>query len=84
MSILKKYVETKEYIVTVFKKEDLDSIYDELETLGKAPSNTELTRSVRCVERRPSSRNTVYKLTDWEAAQLRNDPRVQSITVSPK
>ncbi len=78
------YVTTKDYIVTVHNKEDLESIYEELETLGKAPPNTELTRKIHCVERRPISRNTVYKLIDWEVDQLRRDPRIKSVTPSPK
>jgi hypothetical protein len=67
----------------VYNYDDLDAIYEELETAGKAPPDTEIHRDVECLERRPMSRNTVYRLTDWEASQLKNDPRVKSVTIHP-
>jgi hypothetical protein len=83
MSDILNYVTTKKYIVTVYDHNDLDAVYADLETAGKSPPNTEILRDVHCEERRPSSRNTVYKLCDWEAAQLKDDPRVKSVTVHP-
>jgi hypothetical protein len=77
------YLIKKEYIVSVNDFEDLESIYDDLETQGKAPPNIELTRSVNCVHRRPTSRNTHYLLTDWEATELKNDSRIKSVTLAP-
>ena len=81
---LKDYIKVKEYIVTVDDVSDLDDIYNELETQGIAPPNTELTRSILLAERRPNSRNTHYWLTDWEAEQLRNDPRIRSVEIHPR
>lgn len=83
MSDLIDYVTTHKYIVTVYDHSDLDSVYDQLETAGLAPPDTEIVRDVYCVERRPMSRNTVYSLTDWEAGQLKNDSRIKSVTVHP-
>ena len=83
MSNVLDYVTTKKYIVTVYDHNDLDAVYADLETAGMAPPNTEILRDVQCVDRRPSSRNTVYKLCDWEAAELKKDPRVKSVTLHP-
>ena len=77
------YVQTKEYIVTVYNRDELLSIYDDLETKGKRPLNTDILRAVECTDRRPSSRNTVYRLTNWEAQELKNDPRVRSVELIP-
>ena len=77
------YLTKKEYIVSVNDFQDLESIYDELETQGKTPANLELTRSVDCVHRRATSRNTHYLLADWEAEELKNDPRIKSVTLAP-
>jgi len=83
MSEMLSYIQTRKYIVTVYNYDDLDTIYEELETSGKAPFDTEIHRDVQCLERRPMSRNTVYRLTDWEAAQLKNDTRVKAVTIHP-
>jgi hypothetical protein len=77
------YLRKKEYIVSVHDFQDLESIYDDLETQGKTPPNLELTRSIDCLHRRTTSRNTHYLLADWEAESLKNDPRVQSVTLAP-
>jgi hypothetical protein len=77
------YLRKKEYIVSVYDFQDLESIYDDLETQGKTPPNLELTRSIDCLHRRTTSRNTHYLLADWEAESLKNDPRVQSVTLAP-
>lgn len=71
----------KEYVVTCKTKEDLDSLYEDMEgpyTNGFIPG-----RRVECVERRPISRNTHYLLTHEEADILRNDPRVLDVELSP-
>ena len=83
MSEMLSYIQTRKYIVTVYNYDDLNAIYEELETSGKAPTGTEILRDVQCLERRPMSRNTVYRLADWEATQLRTDSRVKSVTVHP-
>jgi len=77
------YLRKKEYIVSVNNFQDLESIYDDLETQGKTPPNLELTRSIDCLHRRPTSRNTHYLLADWEADSLRNDSRIKSVTLAP-
>ena len=77
------YIQTRKYIITVYDFNDLDAIYEELETSGKAPPNTEIDRNVECLERRPMSKNTVYRLADWEATQLKNDPRIKLVSIHP-
>ena len=77
------YIARKEYIVSVINFDDLNSIYDEIETNGKTPPTVDLTRSVDCVQRRLTSRNTHYMLTDWEAAELAKDSRIKSVTLAP-
>ena len=77
------YVQTKEYIVTLYNRDDLPAIYEDLETKDKSPVNTDILRAVECTDRRPSSRNTVYRLTNWEAQELKNDPRVRSVELIP-
>ena len=83
MSNLTEYVQTNEYIVTVYNYDDLPSIYQDIETKGKAPLNSDIYRAVECTDRRPSSRNTVYRLTNWEAQELKNDPRVRTVELIP-
>lgn len=80
---LAEYIQTKEYIVAVHDFQDLDTVYDDLETSGKSPTGLELSRSVSCVHRRLTSRNTHYLLTDWEAGELRTDSRIKSVTLAP-
>lgn len=83
MSDIKKYIETKEYIVTLKDFNDLDSFYNEIETSGIG-SKSIPNRDVRCIERRPNSRNTTYLLAEWEAEELRLDPRVELVKLHPK
>ena len=83
MSEMLSYISTRKYIVTVYNYDDLGAVYEELETAGKSPPDTEILRDVECLERRPMSRNTVYRLTDWEAGQLKFDPRVKSVIIHP-
>lgn len=64
----------KEWIVTLHNKEDLDSFYEDMENEGGTlhiPG-----RAVPVSDRRQISRNTHYMLTNEEANELRNDPRV--------
>ena len=67
----------------VHNYEDLESLYNELETLDSTPEGLELTRDIECLERKPISRATVYRLAEWEAAQLRTDPRIKSVELHP-
>lgn len=58
----------KEYIVTLHRKEDLEQFYNEM-YLTNFP----------LVLKRPLSRNTHYMMTDEQAEQLRQDPRVWGV-----
>lgn len=58
----------KEYVVTLHKKEDLEQFYSEMEL-----ANFSL------VMKRPLSRNTHYLMTEEQAEQLRQDPRVWGV-----
>lgn len=78
------YVRQYEYIITLYNIEDWDSLYEELETKGKSPAGTNINRAVKCINRRPISRNGHYFLTNWEADELRNHPKVKLVSLSPK
>lgn len=70
----------REYVVTLHNKEDLDSFYEDMETPG---GNLHIpSRAVPVHARRSISRNTHYLLTDSEADQIRNDPRVAGVELS--
>jgi hypothetical protein len=73
-------MQEREYVVTLHKHEDLDSFYDDMETPGGAlfiPN-----RVIHVSNRRPVSRNTHYRLTDVEAALIRQDSRVMAVELS--
>ena len=80
---IRSYAETKEYIVTLKNKNDLDSFYSEMENQGKVSSAVP-EREVFCIDRRPSSRNTHYILTKWEAEELKKDLRVKEVSLHPR
>ena len=63
-----------EYIVTCRTKEELESLYEDMETPGGSLYIPD--RAIDLVHRREISRNTHYMLTEEEAADIRNDPRV--------
>lgn len=70
----------REYVITLKEHQDLEEFYEDMETPGGnlyIPS-----RSVEVAERRPISRNTHYYLTDIEAKQIKDDPRVESIDLT--
>jgi len=69
-----------EFAVTLKEHEDLDNFYDDMET----PGGTEYIpdRAVPVVERLPSSRNTVYRLSESEAKQIVSDPRVLEVDLT--
>ena len=72
----------KEYIITLHQFDDLESFYTDMETEG---GNLYIpNRAVDCHLRRPVSRNTHYLLTDQEATQLRQDPRVLAVEIPPE
>lgn len=67
----------KVYVVTLKHFQDLDAFYEDMETPG---GNLYIPdRIVDVYKRRPISRSTHYYLTDEEAEQLRNDPRVYAV-----
>lgn len=74
--------EQKEYVVTLKNKDDLDEFYDDMETPG---GNLYIPdRMVEVANRRVVSRNTHYMLTEEEATEVRNDPRVESVSLTPE
>jgi hypothetical protein len=61
----------REWIVTLYRHEDLESFYEDMETPG---GNLFIpNRRVDLVKRRPMSRNTHYMLTNEEAELLKLD-----------
>lgn len=70
----------KEFVVTVKDISFLPEIYQEIEQEGSFGKTTIPSRSVKCVARRPNSRNTHYLLTKEEADALALDPRIESVT----
>jgi hypothetical protein len=82
MESISKYAKQKEYIVTLYKLEDLADFYNDMESLG---GNLYIpNRSIGCVDRRPISRSTHYMLADWEATELKGDPRVRFVELHPR
>jgi len=72
----------REYIVTLYRHEDLELFYDDMETPG---GNLYIpNRAVPVHLRRDLSCNTHYYLTDQEAAALRQDPRVWAVELPIK
>lgn len=72
--------ELQEYIVTLHNRQDLEQFYQDMETPGGGlyiPN-----RAVDVVNRRPTSRNTHYWLSDQEAQTLRLDPRVRAVELT--
>lgn len=71
----------KEYVVTAVSYEVLDELCEDIETPG---GNLYIpNRAVEVANLRPLSRNTHYYLTDEEAEQLRQDPRVLAVERLP-
>ena len=81
---MKKYAETKEYIVTLHNAENLSAFYNDMESAGRLEGSVVPERSTDCVDRRPASRSTSYMLTSWEAMELRQDPRVKNVELHPR
>ncbi len=79
---MKDYAAKKEYIVTLFKHEDLEQFYSDMENLGGNGYVPE--RSVEVKEKRDTSRNTHYWLTEWESLELRKDSRVRNVVLHPR
>jgi len=70
----------REYVVTVYNYEDLDQLYIDME--NNSGDEFIPNRSVQRSNKRPLSRNTHYILTDEEAQQLKNDPRVWDVDLT--
>ena len=71
----------KEYIVTCKTHEDLQSLYDDMETPG---GNLHIpNRAVELLQRRNISRNTHYMLTEAEANEISQDSRVLACELNP-
>ena len=73
----------KEYIVTLHNRDDLEDFYEDMETLRATKYNCMPERTVEVANRRPTSRNTHYWMTEDEAAVLRQDPRVRAVELKP-
>ena len=67
----------KEWIVTLYNHEDLESFYEDMETPGGSLYIPD--RAVDLAKRRPTSRNTHYMLTFEEAELLHQDERVWGV-----
>ena len=63
----------KIYIVTLHNKEDLEGFYDDMKDNG-----------FRLNLKRPISRNTHYWMTDEQAEELKQDPRVWDVDLRPE
>jgi hypothetical protein len=74
----------KEFVVTLHRKEDLEEFYKDMEILRPTPYNCMPERTVDCSNRRPISRNTHYLMSEEEAEQLRKDPRVLAVELTPQ
>jgi len=74
----------REYVVTLRDKNDATDFITQM-TDSSAAVDTIPARSVTVIDERPfSDRNTHYALTDAEAEQLRNDPRVLDVARPPQ
>jgi len=72
--------ELREYVITLKEHQDLDAFYEDMETPG---GNLYIPgRAIEVAARRPISRNTHYYLTEIEAKQIKDDPRVESIDLT--
>lgn len=70
----------KEYVVTCRSYEDLQSLYDDMETEGGSLYIPD--RAVELLNRREISRNTHYKLTEDESALVKQDDRVLDVSLT--
>jgi len=81
---LKTYVEQFEYIVTLNQFEDLDDFYKEMESSGKPANSVIPEREVAIVNLKPTSLNTHFMMTEWEALELKADSRVHAVEIHPR
>ena len=74
----------KKYVVTLKNFDDSTEFYDHMETDVTGIDNVLPARSVECINRRPSSRNTEYMMTYDEAATVLDDSRVLAVELNPE
>jgi len=67
----------REWIVTLYNREDLEGFYEDMETPGGNLFIPD--RAVNVANKRPISRNTHYMLTHEEAELVRQDDRVWGV-----
>lgn len=72
----------RNYTVTMKNHSDCENLYNDMETSGG--TSTVPDRECECSERKPISRNTVYKLTYAEAEKLLTDERVAAVELTPE
>lgn len=73
----------KEYIVSLNQDVDYDKFWHDMETDGICTNHIPI-RSVDIINERPLSlRSCHYELSDEEAKNLRDDPRVYSVEIPP-
>jgi subtilisin family serine protease len=72
----------KEYIISVENKDQLDTLYEKMESKGGSEFIPD--RKVEVAHRRPMSRNTHYMLTQSEAENLKNEIGIINVELSPK
>lgn len=73
-------MELKEWIVTLHRKEDLESFYEDMETPGGNLFIPD--RAVDASKKRLISRNTHYMLTDDEVELVKQDDRVWDVDLA--
>jgi len=74
----------REYIVVLKKDVDYDAFWEQIETASEDDGFVP-TRRVDIINERPGSRRSChYSLTDEEADQLRNDPRIYGVEIPPE
>ena len=69
-------MDLKEVVVTLYKKEDLEGFYKDMQAHDNNGCQWIPDRQVIRAKKRSISRNTHYYLTESEAFYLKNDPRV--------
>ena len=75
-------LQLKEIIVTLYRTEDLESFYEDMDASTDNGNDWIPDRPVKLAKKRPISRNTHYYLTETEAYNLKKDSRVWD-TIDP-
>jgi hypothetical protein len=82
---LEKYVAQFEYIVTLKHFEDLEDFYKEMENAGRTSIDSAVPeREITIVNLKLTSLNTHFMMTEWEAMELKADPRVAIVEIHPR